>query len=213
MRAVLAQDPSDCSDPSSATTPSEVSAPAASSRTRGATNLACGIPCRRLRLRPQGFAPSRRFAPPMACRAYFIPVPLVGLTLRGFQPPLAPCSFSDCQHPQGFCTRPLPHASRVRFTNEANACDGSWYAARPAGVLLARGNRCSGLGYFTRLPASVPPWACPFKASCPSHRGLIFDPLDCVPHALFRFCRKLTETPAPQGSQCEQRRGSLSRHP
>jgi hypothetical protein len=136
-----------------------------------------------------------------------------GLTLRGFQPPLAPCSFSDCQHPQGFCTRPLPHASRVRFTNEANACDGSWYAARPAGVLLARGNRCSGLGYFTRLPASVPPWACPFKASCPSHRGLIFDPLDCVPHALFRFCRKLTETPAPQGSQCEQRRGSLSRHP
>lgn len=170
MRAVLAQDPSDCSDHSSATTPSEVSSPTASSWTRGATNLTCGIPCRRLRLRPQGFAPSRRFAPPMACRACFIPVPLLGLTLRGFEPPLAPCSFSDCQHPQGFDPRPLPRASRV---HRSESCSGSWCAARPAGVLLARGNRRSGLGYFTRLPASVPPWACPFKASCPSHRGLI----------------------------------------
>jgi hypothetical protein len=111
MRAVLAQDSPDCSDHSNATTPSEVWSPTASSRTRGATNLTCGIPCRRLHLRPQGFTPSRRFAPPMACRAYFIPVPLLGLSLRGFEPPLAPCSFSACQHPQGFCRRPLPRAA------------------------------------------------------------------------------------------------------
>jgi hypothetical protein len=118
MRAVPAQDPSDCSDPSNAATPSEVWSPTAFSRTRGATIvfLTCGIPSHRLRLRPQGFAPSRRFAPPMACRACFIPVPLLGLTLRGFQPLLAPCSFSDCQDPQGFNRRPLPHASRLPFT-------------------------------------------------------------------------------------------------
>lgn len=114
MRAVPAQDAPDCSGRSNAATPSEVWSPTASSWTRGATNLTCGIPCRRLRLRPQGFAPSRRFAPPMACRACFIPVPLLGLTLRGFEPPLAPCSFSDCQHPQGFCRarRPPLHIRR-----------------------------------------------------------------------------------------------------
>jgi hypothetical protein len=106
MRAVPAQDSPDCSDHSNAATPSEVSAPAAFSWTRGATDLTCGIPYRRLRLRPQGFAPSRRFAPPMTCRACFIPVPLLGLTLRGFEPPLTPCSLSVCQHPQGFCRTP-----------------------------------------------------------------------------------------------------------
>lgn len=39
-------------------------------------------------LRPQGFSPSRRLAPLATFRAYFIPVPLLGFTLRGFDPPL-----------------------------------------------------------------------------------------------------------------------------
>jgi hypothetical protein len=38
------------------------------------------------RLRPQGFAPSRRFAPPQTCRACSIPVPRLGFTLRGLAP-------------------------------------------------------------------------------------------------------------------------------
>jgi hypothetical protein len=37
-------------------------------------------------IRPQGFSPSRRFAPRQASRTYFIPNPLLGLTLRGFDP-------------------------------------------------------------------------------------------------------------------------------
>jgi hypothetical protein len=37
-------------------------------------------------LRPQGFAPSRRFTPPVTCRAYFIPIPLLGFPLRGLFP-------------------------------------------------------------------------------------------------------------------------------
>jgi hypothetical protein len=48
-------------------------------------------------LRPQGFAPSRRFAPRAACRAYFIPVPLLGLTLRGFVPHAMPYVLSNAE--------------------------------------------------------------------------------------------------------------------
>jgi hypothetical protein len=47
-------------------------------------------------LRPQGFSPSRRLAPPTACRACFIPVPLMGFALRGFAPPgAAPYALSN----------------------------------------------------------------------------------------------------------------------
>jgi hypothetical protein len=181
MRAVLAQDPLDCSNPSSATTPSEVWSPTASSWTRGATNLACGIPCRRLRLRPQGFAPSRRIAPPMACRACFIPVPLLGFTLRGFEPPLAPCSFSDCQHPQGFGTRPLPHASRfasrmkltvqrqlVRgppcwgFARQRKPTLGPWVFHQTPGIRASLGLSLQGFLPLTRRVDLRP--ACPSRA-------------------------------------------------
>lgn len=46
-------------------------------------------------LHSQGFAPSQRFAPLVACRAYFIPVPLMGFSLRGFFPPLVPYVLSN----------------------------------------------------------------------------------------------------------------------
>jgi hypothetical protein len=74
------------------------------SSARGPTRL-------RLGLRPQGFAPSRRLAPPATCRACFIPIPLVG-----FYPP-RPCSarrrtdLSIRRDPLGF--PPRPHG-RVR---------------------------------------------------------------------------------------------------
>lgn len=38
-------------------------------------------------LHPQGFTPSRCFAPLTAYWAYFIPVPSMGFSLRGFAPP------------------------------------------------------------------------------------------------------------------------------
>jgi hypothetical protein len=37
-------------------------------------------------LRPQGFSPSRRFAPPATCQAYFILDPSLGFLLRGVSP-------------------------------------------------------------------------------------------------------------------------------
>jgi hypothetical protein len=63
-------------------------------------------------LRPQGFAPSRRFAPQRTFRAYFIPVPL-----SGFRPPR--CSsrtsaerFLKRPSPQGL-SRPRSHVDAV----------------------------------------------------------------------------------------------------
>jgi len=46
-------------------------------------------------LRPQGFSPSRRLAPAETCRACFIPVPLLGFSLRGFAPAQVPYALSS----------------------------------------------------------------------------------------------------------------------
>lgn len=46
-------------------------------------------------LRPQVLSTSRRFAPHPACRAYFIPVPLLGFPLQGFSPATVPYALSS----------------------------------------------------------------------------------------------------------------------
>lgn len=53
-------------------------------------------------LRPQGFSPSRRFAPRTTCRAYFIPVPLLGFTPRGLVPRATPYAVSSAGPLLGF---------------------------------------------------------------------------------------------------------------
>jgi hypothetical protein len=52
------------------------------------SNLPPANPNPPVMLRPQGFAPSRRLAPPAACRAYFIPVPLLGFPFEALIPPI-----------------------------------------------------------------------------------------------------------------------------
>jgi hypothetical protein len=47
------------------------------------------------RLRPRVFATPRRFAPPVICWAYFIPVSLMGFPLRGFLPCVEPNALSS----------------------------------------------------------------------------------------------------------------------
>jgi hypothetical protein len=66
--------------------PSEVLSPSASCQPWGATHSG-EFPPHPVTLRPQGYAPSRRLAPPMACQACFIPAPLMGFALRGFALP------------------------------------------------------------------------------------------------------------------------------
>lgn len=46
-------------------------------------------------LRPRAFSTPRRFAPLMTYRACFIPNPSMGLTLRGFHPPVQPYVLSN----------------------------------------------------------------------------------------------------------------------
>lgn len=46
-------------------------------------------------LRPQGFSPSRRFAPRRAFRIYFAPNPLLGFVFRGFHPHSVPFVLSN----------------------------------------------------------------------------------------------------------------------
>lgn len=65
--------------------PSEVSSPAAFCQSRGATKPQQD-PNPLVPLRPQGFTPSRRFAPLATCRACFIPVPLLGLPFEACSP-------------------------------------------------------------------------------------------------------------------------------
>jgi hypothetical protein len=64
-------------------------------------------------LRPQGFSPSRRLAPPATCRACFIPVPSLGLALRGFAPPAMPYVLSNAATLMGF-VNVLPNGPPVR---------------------------------------------------------------------------------------------------
>jgi len=58
-----------------------------------------GVPPHPVSLRPQGFAPSRRLAPPLTCRACFIPIPSLGFSLRGLTPFVAPYALSSAASP------------------------------------------------------------------------------------------------------------------
>lgn len=80
--------------PSRYLAPPEVCSPTAYFQPCGATFLR-RFPYRPVKLRPQGFAPSRRFAPHMTYRAYFIPIPLMGFSLRGLNPSAAPYVLSN----------------------------------------------------------------------------------------------------------------------
>jgi hypothetical protein len=120
--------------------PSEVPSPSASCRSRGATLLRRD-PSPPVTLRPQGFAPSRRFAPPTTCRAYFIPVPLLGFPFEAC-PHTVPYALSSAG-PLRFLTTssrmpPPPQGS----STPCRSCPRAWGLARlPRRCLL-------GIGHF-----------------------------------------------------------------
>lgn len=88
------------------TVPSEVLSPTAFSQPHGATDPQ-RVPNTLVPLRPQGFAPSRRFAPRAISRAYFIPIPILGFTLRGFDPRAVPYALSGAESLRILETTPL----------------------------------------------------------------------------------------------------------
>jgi hypothetical protein len=98
--------------------PSEVLSPSASCQSRGAT-YPRRDPNPPVMLRPQGFAPSRRFAPPATCRACFIPVPLLGFPFEAFPTPCrTPFRAPD---PSGFWLGPF--GPRLPFRDRAHCAD------------------------------------------------------------------------------------------
>jgi hypothetical protein len=98
------------SDQKLPTVPSEVLSPSAFSQPRGATELQ-RVPNTLVPLRPQGFAPSRRFAPHAISRACFIPIPLLGFSLRGFAPRAVPVRLLRRRVPPDFESSPALRAT------------------------------------------------------------------------------------------------------
>ena len=135
-------------------------------------------------LRPQGFAPSRRFAPRVISRAYFIPVPLLGFTLRGIPPSATPYALSDTATFMGF---PL-NFEKLRRVSSSNAPLQGMARLRKHhhGFGVNRGPRSDYLLEFGS-----------FEVSCPSQPPACFDRRS--PHVLCRPRRKLTKSLAPQG--------------
>jgi hypothetical protein len=102
-------------------------------------------------LRPQGLSPSRRLAPRLACRAYFISVPLLGFPLQGFDPTTVPYALSNAGSLRVLAS---PHgsarSSRVSRTlhqahRQTRGLDGippvvpSWGSALPRFLASCRG--------------------------------------------------------------------------
>lgn len=125
--------------------PSEVPSPSAFCQSRGATLLRRD-PSPPVTLRPQGFAPSRRFAPPTTCRACFIPVPLLGF-------PFEACS------PHG-AVRSLERRTPQVFDDVLAD------AASPSGIEHTVQILPAGLG-FSQVTTALPPWVWPSRGVLP----------------------------------------------
>lgn len=142
--------------------PSEVCSPSAFFQPCGATYTR-HLPWIPVTLRPRGFSPPRRFAPRATYRACFIPIPLLGFTLRGFYPRAAPYVLSNAGSLMGFrprfrkssacpsrgsSTPPEARTGRLGFSQDlSDACLLGLYLPR---FLVSCGQRA---GY---LPASLP---------------------------------------------------------
>jgi hypothetical protein len=104
-------------------------------------------------LRPQGFSPSRRFAPRLASPGLFHPGSALGVSvLRGFPPPTSPYVLSHAGPSRGVCT--------VTFV-----------AAAPSGVLHVAGSASEGPG-IGRIPWSGASMDFPLRGVLPAGGAL-----------------------------------------
>lgn len=102
-----------------------------------------------VRLRPQGFAPSRRFLPRATLRAYFISLPLLGFPFEAlFRPQRR--TLSRTPGPSWLA----PHRVLPRYLGSTQ---GFTHAARSPPVALG----------FSQWATSVPPWAFLFEVCYP----------------------------------------------
>jgi hypothetical protein len=134
-------------------------------------------------LRPQGFSPSRRFAPLAASWACSIPGALMGFALRGLCPPLTPYALSSAAtlwaYPRSWPTAVLPTGSLA-----------STEARTPGlGISQVTGPRAS-LSFSTPGLLAFGRRLAPLKSQP-------------APHTLLRPDRKLIKSLAPQGHTAE----------
>jgi hypothetical protein len=142
-------------------------------------------------LRPQGFAPSRRFTPHTTCRAYFIPVPFLGFTLRGLHPRVAPYAVSDAG--------PLMRFHRFRRTSLPLQGFNTLREARPR--RLGVNQNTVSYASLSFISYEVSCFWRPMSWLCPS------SPLT----RFFDSAFKLASSLAPQGLYHRNRSRSLSR--
>jgi len=112
------------------------------------------IPCFWVSLHPQGFAPSRRFAPCATSRAYSIPVPLLGIY---------PSRSYSSRHAARSLKRRAPPWSCCLPSKQSPPGTSSSREAPPWTWSLAK------------FPRRIPPWAFPslrFAVSCSPHVSL-----------------------------------------
>jgi hypothetical protein len=149
------------------------------------------VPPHPVRLRPQGFSPSRRFAPPMTCQACSILVPLMGLTLQGFAP------------------LPVPYV----LSNAASLLELAEYLTTQVllqGFAHQAGSRALVWG-LVRNQRQMPPWAFPPLRFLAHGSGRKRNRNRPSPLTLFAIGRKLTNYLASQGCHHHERIPSLSR--
>jgi len=142
-------------------------------------------------LRPQGFSPSRRFAPRATSRACFISVPLLGFTPRGFDPRATPYAISDAGPLLGFPP-------------------GSEEPVRPSRGTARRAKPDHETRGLARCPLRCLHELHPLRGVLPSAvDGSVnpSSPLTCFVGSAFT----LTSPPAPQGFYRRRRSRSLSR--
>jgi len=109
------------------------------------------VPPHPVRLRPQGFSPSRRLAPPVTCQACSILVPLMGFALRGLLPPPVPYALSSA-------------ASLLEFNRIRE------YSASPSGLCTPSRIPHVGLGFSQETTPVAPLGFAPSEVSCPCWR-------------------------------------------
>jgi hypothetical protein len=152
-------------------------------------------------LRPQGFAPSRRFAPTTVCRAYSIPIPLMGFPFEALIRRRRR-TFSRTPNPSGLTSRSSVLRSREKASLRMSRPTVRGCARRPQPLV--------GPEFSSGDPPAVPPWASASEVSTPCDLARL-PPIRVAPSRLANrlplsrfFARAFTlaRPLAPQGLSC-----------
>jgi hypothetical protein len=147
------------------------------------------IPNPAVTLRPQGFSPSRRVAPPVASRACFIPVPLMGFGPSRLLSPDDAVRPLERRAPRGFFSalRPKPPLQGPTHRPEPDVGSGVWPGSR----------------------VNCPLGLSRFEVSCPWQPRTLSRPT--IPSRALPIWSQAGQITGTSGFFCQERSRSLSR--